>query len=70
MYALFVLKEEDKYLDLDVDDLIKENLLSGLVYHKTYNVEELKAVLGISSIKVKKNLHSGKLYFEAGTYLG
>lgn len=63
-----VLKEEKKYLD--VDDLIKENLLSGLVYHKTYNVEELKAVLGISSIKVKKNLHSGKLYFEAGTYSG
>ena len=63
-----VKKEKDKYLD--VDDLIKENLLNGLVYHKTYNVKELKAVFGISSIKIKMNTHSGKLYFEAGTYLG
>lgn len=59
-----------KEIHLDVGALAKDNILDGLVYHRTYSVEEIKILFGVSKIHVKQNPKTRTLFMTFSTIIG
>ena len=55
---------------IDASLLVKDNSLSGLVYIKTYIVEDFKKEFGLDKIEVKAALKTGRLFFPFRTTYG
>ena len=55
---------------IDANLLVKDNSLSGLVYIKTYIVEDFKKEFGLDKIEVKAALKTGRLFFPFRTTYG
>lgn len=55
---------------IDASLLVKDNSLSGLVYIKTYTVEDFKKEFGLDRIEVKIDLKTGRLFFPFRTAYG
>lgn len=55
---------------IDANLLVKDNSLSGLVYIKTYIVEDFKKEFGLDKIEVKAALKTGRLFFPFRTTCG
>lgn len=47
-----------------------DNRLEGLVYHRTYSIEEIKRLYGVSAIYVKQHPKTNKLFFTLSTIIG
>lgn len=55
---------------IDASTLIKENTLTGLIFIKTYTVEDFKAEFGMSKIVVKADPKTGRMFFPFRTSYG
>lgn len=55
---------------IDANMLSKGNLLTGLVYTKTYSVEDFKKEFGLDKIHVKVDPKTGMLFFPFRTVIG
>lgn len=51
-------------------NIFLDNRLEGLVYHRTYSVEEIKRLYGVSAIYVKQHPKTNKLFFTLSTIIG
>ena len=55
---------------IDVGSLVKGNSLTGLVYIKTYSVEEFKAEFGMKKIVIQAEKETGRMFFPFRTRYG
>lgn len=62
--------QEEKENTIDVNSFLTDNLLDGIVYHRTYTPKKIKELFGVSKIEVKKETKSNRLYFSLSTIIG
>lgn len=55
---------------IDASSLVKGNSLTGLVYIKTYSVEEFKAEFGMKKIVIQAEKKTGRMFFPFRTTYG
>lgn len=60
----------DKEQTIDASVLAKDNSLSGLVYIKTYTIEDFKKEFGLDKIEIKVAPMTGRMFFSFHTTYG
>ncbi len=61
---------KEKEITIDVNSFLTDNLLDGIVYHRTYSPKEIKEIFGVSKIEVKQDNKSKRLFFTISTLIG
>lgn len=70
LLSVNALTQDKKMGKINLEDIIKDNILDGLIYHRTISVDEFRKIMGISRIIVKASRATGKSWFVYGCNTG